>query len=128
MRTIVVSAAVIERAGTFLITRRQAGIHLEGQWEFPGGKCEPDESLEACMTREIREELAVGVEVGDEILSTSHEYPDRLVELHFLRCTLLGTPVPQQGQEMRWAPREQLALLEFPPADARLIRMLTGPD
>jgi 8-oxo-dGTP diphosphatase len=128
MRTIVVSAAVIEREGTFLITRRQAGIHLEGHWEFPGGKCEPDESLAACMTREIREELAVGVEVGGEILATSHEYADRRVELHFLRCTLLGTPVPQQGQEMRWARRDQLALLEFPPADAELIRLLSKSD
>jgi 8-oxo-dGTP diphosphatase len=124
MTTIVVSAAVIEEAGSFLVTRRQAGVHLEGHWEFPGGKCEPHESLAACMAREIREELAAGVEVGEEILATSHDYPDRRVELHFLRCTLVGTPVPQQGQELRWIARDELASLEFPPADAELIRVL----
>jgi 8-oxo-dGTP diphosphatase len=125
MKTSVVSAAVIERAGAYLITRRQAGLHLEGHWEFPGGKCEPNESLEACLVREIREELAVGVEVGEEILTTRHAYSDRLVELHFLRCTLLGPPIPQQGQEMLWVPRAQLARLQFPPADAELIRILS---
>jgi len=126
MRTIVVTAAVIEKGGTFLVTRRQAGVHLEGRWEFPGGKCDPGESLTACLTRELREELAVEAGVHHEILSACHDYPDRRVELHFLRCAVAGEPVPQQGQEMRWVSREDLATLEFPPADAELIRMLMG--
>ena len=58
-RTIVVTAAVIEEDDRFLLTRRQRGVHLEGFWEFPGGKCEPGESLAECLAREIREELAV---------------------------------------------------------------------
>jgi 8-oxo-dGTP diphosphatase len=124
--TLVVTAAVIERDGAFLITRRQKGVHLAGYWEFPGGKCDPDESLTACMVRELREELAVDADPGDEIFTTTHAYPDRLVELHFLRCELRGTPVPQQGQELRWVAREELAALDFPPADAELIRMLTA--
>jgi mutator protein MutT len=78
------------------------------------------------MTRELREELAVEADVQHEMLSTSHDYPDRRVELHFLRCALAGDAVPQQGQEMRWVSREDLATLEFPPADAELIRMLMG--
>jgi 8-oxo-dGTP diphosphatase len=125
MKPIVVAAAVIERAGRFLVTRRQAGVHLEGHWEFPGGKCEAGESLVACLARELREELAVSAEVHDEILMTSHDYPDRRVELHFLRCVLEGDPSPQQGQEMRWVLREALTTLEFPPADTELIRILS---
>lgn len=121
---IVVTAAVIERDGAFLVARRQAGVHLEGYWEFPGGKCGPGESLSACMIRELREELDVDARPGAEIFTTSHEYPDRSVELHFLRCELLGTPTPQQGQELRWVAREELTALPFPPADAELIRML----
>src|SRR5690242_12967311 len=101
MNTIVV-AAVVERDGTFLVTRRQSGVHLEGYWEFPGGKCEPGETHAACLIREMREELAVDVTVGAEILSTGHRYADRRVELHFLRCDLHGDPRPQQGQAMRW--------------------------
>lgn len=126
MITLVVTAAVIERDGRYLVTRRQKGVHLEGHWEFPGGKCEPGESLEACMAREIREELAVEASVGAEILRTVHEYPGRRVELHFLTCSIAGVPVPQQGQDMRWVSRNDLSALQFPPADDELIRLLVG--
>jgi 8-oxo-dGTP diphosphatase len=126
MTTIVVSAAVIERSDRFLVTRRQAGVHLAGHWEFPGGKCHPGESLAACMARELREELNVGAEVGVELLATTHDYPDRRVELHFLRCEIRGEPAPQQGQEMRWVTREDLGTLQFPPADEQLIKMLVA--
>ncbi len=124
--TLVVTAAVIQQDGAFLVTRRQEGVHLAGYWEFPGGKCARGESLAACMARELREELAVDADVGDEIFTTTHAYPDRSVELHFLRCELRGTPVPQQGQELRWVARADLATLEFPPADAELIQLLTN--
>jgi 8-oxo-dGTP diphosphatase len=126
MITVVVAAAVIERDGRFLLTRRQRGVHLEGYWEFPGGKCEHGETHTTCLEREIREELGVEAAVGDELFATTHAYADRLVELHFLRCTLGETPAPQLGQEMRWVAREELATLAFPPADTELIQMLSG--
>jgi mutator protein MutT len=121
---IVVTAAVIERDGRFLVTRRQAGVHLEGFWEFPGGKCDAGEPLAACLARELREELDVHARVGEELFTVTHTYPERTVELHFLRCELLGEPSPQLGQQMRWVPRGELAALEFPPADAEVIAML----
>ena len=124
MKTIVVTAAILERDGRLLITRRQPGTHLAGVWEFPGGKCDPGESLSACMARELREELAIDVRVGEEVFATSHDYPDRRVELHFLRCESPDEPVAVLGQDMRWVAREQLAGLEFPPADAELIDVL----
>ena len=124
MTTMVVTAAVIERDETFLVTRRQKGVHLEGYWEFPGGKCDIGESLEACLARELREELGVDARVGDELFTTTHAYPDRCVELHFFRCEIDGVPVPQVGQEMRWVRRDELATLAFPPADAGLIQIL----
>ena len=124
MTTIVVTAAVVEREGRFLVTRRQRGVHLEGYWEFPGGKCDPAEPLAACLVRELREELDVEAAVGDELFTTTHAYPERRVELHFFRCDLVGTPQPQQAQEMRWVRREELDALTFPPADAELIAIL----
>lgn len=124
MTTVVVSAAVIERDGRFLLTRRQTGVHLAGYWEFPGGKCDADESHATCLAREIREELAAEIHVQDEIFSTTHRYPERVVELHFFRCELMGDPAPQLGQEMAWIAREALGELRFPPADAELIRVL----
>jgi 8-oxo-dGTP diphosphatase len=123
---IVVTAAVIERAGAFLVTRRPPGVHLEGHWEFPGGKCEPGEPYAACLEREIREELDCRATVAEEIFAVSHEYPERRIELHFFRCTLNGEPRPALGQEMRWATRSELRSLEFPPADEALIRLLAG--
>ena len=123
---VVVAAAVIERDGCFLVTRRQAGVHLAGYWEFPGGKCDGGETLAACLARELREELALDADVGEEILCTSHHYPDRSVELHFLRCAARGEPAPQQGQQLRWAGRGDLAGLAFPAADAELIARLAA--
>jgi len=125
--TMVVTAAVIERDGRFLVTRRQRGVHLEGYWEFPGGKCDPGETLIACLTRELREELAVDAAIGEKMFATTHAYSERTVELHFFRCDIQGEPEPQIGQEMRWARRDELAALEFPPADAELIELLARP-
>jgi mutator protein MutT len=122
--TLIVTAAVIERDGALLVTRRQAGVHLEGYWEFPGGKCDAAETLEACLARELREELDVDARIGEEMFTTDHTYPERRVELHFFRCELLGEPRPQLGQEMQWVRREQLHALQFPPADEELIRRL----
>jgi 8-oxo-dGTP diphosphatase len=125
VKSIVVCAAIIERDGRFLITRRQKGVHLEGLWEFPGGKRESGETLAACLTRELREELDAEISVGKEVLTTRHAYPEQSVELHFLTCELIGEPAPQIGQQMLWAAREDLARLQFPPADLELIRILT---
>ena len=123
---IVVLAAVIERDGRFLVTRRLKDTHLSGYWVFPGGKCEPDESHEECLARELDEELAVSSDIGTELLVTEHAYPSRTVRLHFRRCAIGGDPQPQLGQEMRWITREEMRSLEFPEADRDLIDLLTG--
>ena len=124
---IVVTAAVIERGGAYLVTRRPGGVHLEGYWEFPGGKCEPGEDHETCLRREIEEELGVQIRVGRQIFEVAHEYAERAVELHFFDCELLGEPVARLGQEMKWVAPGNLAALEFPPADAELIKLLARP-
>jgi mutator protein MutT len=124
--TIIVLAAVVERDGRFLVTRRLADTHLSGCWEFPGGKCEPGEPHEACLRREMREELGVETTVGDEILVTEHAYPERTVRLHFRACAIDGEPQPLLGQQMRWVTREELHTLQFPPADEDLVAKLTS--
>jgi 8-oxo-dGTP diphosphatase len=127
---VVVTAAVIERDGSFLVTRRPEGTHLAGHWEFPGGKCEGVETPESCLRRELREELDVEATVGEEMFRTRYRYdtsPGGLsVELRFFRCTLSGAPRPLLGQQMRWVPRRELSTLAFPPADAEFIAQLSG--
>ena len=123
---LVVVAAVIEENDAFLVTRRQAGVHLAGLWEFPGGKIDPSESHADALRREMREELDTDVDVADLILQTTHAYPERTVALFFYRCTLRGTPTPLLGQEMRWVSRAELPTLGFPPADEELIQRLVA--
>ncbi len=122
---VIVLAAIVERDGSLLVTRRLDGTHLAGLWEFPGGKCEPGETHEACLARELAEELGVGSRVGAELLTTEHAYPERTVRLHFRRCEIDSDPRPLLGQEIRWVRREDLHALAFPPADAELIAILT---
>jgi len=122
---IVVLAAIIEHDGRFLLTRRLKGTHLEGLWEFPGGKCEPGESHDSCLTRELMEELGVGATPGAEVLVVEHAYPERTVRLHFRRCAIEGDPEPRLGQQMRWVDRAELRTLQFPEADRSLIELLT---
>lgn len=124
--TIVVVAAVIEDGGRFLVTRRPAGVHLEGLWEFPGGKVADGETHESALRREIREELGADIVVGALELHTTHAYDDRTVVLYFYRATLVGRPIPVLGQEMRWVARAKLPTLGFPPADAELIARLAA--
>lgn len=127
-RVIVVLAAIVENeGGEILVTRRPAGTHLEGLWEFPGGKCEPGESHEACLARELREELDVASEIGDEVLVTEHEYDERIVRLYFRAARINGDPKPMIGQEIRWVARDELRTLAFPPADRELIELLSEP-
>ena len=124
MEAIEVVAAVIERDGKLLITRRPEGSHLSGLWEFPGGKPQPGETFEQALRREIDEELGAEVSVGERIETIEWQYPDKRVRLVFFRCDVRGEPRPLEGQEMAWVTPAELARYEFPPADAALIQRL----
>ncbi|MCL4848006.1 MAG: (deoxy)nucleoside triphosphate pyrophosphohydrolase [Acidobacteria bacterium] len=124
--TVVVAAAVVERDGAFLLTRRLEGTHLAGRWEFPGGKVEEGERLDECLRREMLEELGAHAIVGRAIFSTTHAYTERRVELHFFECEICGELHPTLGQEVRWVPRGELRSLDFPEADAELIDRLAS--
>jgi mutator protein MutT len=100
-------------------------VHLPGLWEFPGGKREPGEPLEAALRREIQEELGVEIDVKDECVSVTHQYPTKLVELHFFNCTIReGDPRAIEVAEFRWVDRADLKFFQFPEADRELIEHL----
>jgi mutator protein MutT len=123
-----VTAALIRDAeGRYLITQRRRGSHLEGLWEFPGGKRDAGEALEACLVRELREELGAAFAIDDKVDTIRWEYPDRTVVLHFYRCHLQsGTIEPQESQAMLWVAPEELIRYDFPPADRALIARLAA--
>ncbi|MGQ0811210.1 MAG: 8-oxo-dGTP diphosphatase MutT, partial [Nitrospiraceae bacterium] len=124
-RVVQVAAGLICDAGRYLIARRKSGVHLGGLWEFPGGKCEPGESLEECLRRELHEELAVTISSPVHFQVIRHAYPEKIVELHFFRCSIVaGQATPVDCAEIRWVDPEDLAQFEFPPADRPVIDAL----
>ena len=120
-----VAAGLIVREGRYLIARRKIGTHLGGLWEFPGGKCEPGESLEDCLRRELREELGIDVSAPVHFRTIRHDYPEKTVELHFFRCAISrGEALALDCEEIRWVMPDEMTDYEFPPADRPLIEAL----
>ncbi len=122
-----VTAGIISRDGSILIARRPQGYHLAGLWEFPGGKQEPDETLEECLEREILEELDVEVKAERLFMTVLHEYEKKIVSLHVFECIFLrGDPKGLDGQEIKWVKSDELPLYEFPPPDLEVIERIIG--
>jgi A/G-specific adenine glycosylase len=106
----VVTAAVIRRDGRVLIARRPLKGLLGGLWEFPGGKQQEAEDLTSCLKREIQEELAVEIEIGDPIGVYRHAYTHFKVTLYAFECSLVGSePQPVQVADLTWAELHELA-------------------
>ena len=123
-----VAAALIFHQGKLLITQRHAHSHLGGLWEFPGGKREPGESWEACVIREIREELGVEMKVGRWFESIVHAYAEKTVHLQFFTGTLLrGEPQPLGCADYKWISQTELDQFAFPAADFQLLEKLKSP-
>ena len=124
-----VSAGLVFRSGKLLITRRHADAHLGGLWEFPGGKRESGETFEACLVRELQEELGIQVDVGAMFDETTHAYPEKSVHLKFFVCRIgRGEPRPLGCAALKWVTRADLAAHEFPGADATLLQRLLLAD
>jgi len=123
--TVLVAAGVLEREGKILAAKRKSGSHLEGHWEFPGGKIEPDESPEDCLVRELAEEIGVLVVPRGILDVVFHRYPEKSVLLLFYRCELLeGDPRPIECDEVRWVDLADLPSLDWAPADVPFVRKL----
>ena len=120
-----VVAAIIRQNGRILITQRRDDVHLARLWEFPGGKVEPDESLEVALQREIVEELGIEIRVDDEFFTIDYEYPAKSVRLHFFNCSVIeGEAKPLEVADLRWVKPEDIQNYQFPPADVELLAKL----
>ena len=123
--SIEVAAALVFDSDRLLIAQRPPGVHLEGLWEFPGGKREPGETYEACLLREIREELGCEVLVGPMLHEAEHAYPEKCVRIRFFQCQLVsGVPEPLECAALRWVSPDSLGQFQFPEADQALIEQL----
>jgi len=120
--------AVIEQDGRILLALRPEGAHLAGYWEFPGGRIEPGETAEACVVRELREELGVEVRVLGRLGVVDHAYPEKRVRLHGFRCEIVtGIPVPLQCAAVEWVDRRMIRSRKLPAADEAVLAWLSIP-
>ncbi len=120
-----VTAAVLRRDSQVLIAQRPPQGLLGGMWEFPGGKLEPGESLPEGLRREIREELAAEIEVGDELGVFEHAYTHFRVTLHAFFCRLsAGEPTALEASQIRWVTVPELAAFPMGKIDRQISRRL----
>ena len=118
---------VINAAGDVLIDQRLEEGLLGGMWEFPGGKQEPGEPIEACIARELMEELGIEVSVGEGLITVDHAYSHKKLQFVVHLCRWIsGEPQPLASQQVRWVRPEQLKDYPFPAANARIIEALLG--
>ncbi len=122
MRTVLVAAAVMVENGRVLLTQRKAGTHLEGAWEFPGGKVLPGEDPRVGLRRELEEELGIVAVVGEIVDVTFHRYDeaDRAVLLLFFEATRASqSPEPRalDVAAFAWSGPGELDPARFPAAD-----------
>ena len=118
---------VINAVGDVLIDQRLEEGLLGGMWEFPGGKQEPGEPIEACIARELMEELGIVVSVGEALITLDHAYSHKKLQFVVHLCDWCsGDPKPLSSQQVRWVRPEQLKNYPFPAANARIIDALLG--
>ncbi|MFM7266335.1 MAG: 8-oxo-dGTP diphosphatase MutT, partial [Cyanobium sp.] len=116
---------VLDGAGRVLIDQRLAEGLLGGLWEFPGGKQESGEPIEATIRRELREELAIEVAVGEELIRLEHAYSHKRLRFVVHLCSWLsGEPRPLASQQVRWVHPTELDDYPFPAANGRIIAAL----
>ena len=102
-----VGAGAIIRAGKFLAARRAPKEKHAGWWEFPGGKFEPGEDAVDCLRREIREELELEVEVGEEVGNWIYDHGDVVVRLHVRRCTIISGEMKLNNHDkVQWCTKD----------------------
>ncbi len=128
MRLVLVAAvALIDPDGRVLLAERPDGKSMAGLWEFPGGKVEPDETPEACLIRELHEEL--GIDTWQSCLApltfASHAYADFHLLMPLFACRKWqGIPRAREGQRLAWVRPREIESYPMPPADRPLIPVL----
>jgi 8-oxo-dGTP diphosphatase len=120
-----VTAAIFVENGRVLIARRRPGASQAGMWEFPGGKVRPGETPEACLQREIREELGLEITVGRRLGESLHAYADQRIRL-LAYCARIeaGAPVLNDHAEVQWVRFDELGRFTFCAADVPFVRMI----
>jgi 8-oxo-dGTP diphosphatase len=126
-RKVTVVGAMIEQEGRYIITQRKPTATLPLLWEFPGGRVEPGETCTEALARELKEEMGIVVEVGEEAMHVQHTYPDYDIDFRVYKCRIVGGEVCHiKVYDHRWVAPAELDDYEFPPADQKTFELLLG--
>ena len=124
-RVEVVAGLLADDMGRVLVGQRRAGTHMEGYWEFPGGKRRHGEGPRETLGREMREELGISVLSAEFMAELTHRYPERRVHLELWRIDRFdGELIAREGQSLKWVAPENLLALPLLPADRPLVEAL----
>ena len=124
MKQIHVVAAIIKQDNKIFATQRGYG-EFQGMWEFPGGKIEANESKEAALIRELKEELDVDIQVEDWITRLEYDYPSFHLSMDcFFASIISGEIVLKEHMAAKWLGGDELDSVEWLPADIILIEQL----
>lgn len=129
MKRIEVAAAILRKEGQLFICRRgQSGLGCSYLWEFPGGKLEADETPEACLVRECREELDIEIVPEGLLMQTDYDYPEKSMRFYFINAHIAkGTPHLNVHTQALWVRPEELKQYTFCPADEAVVNRLSKP-
>lgn len=122
-KTVNVVAGAIVSAGRLFATQRGYG-DWAGWWEFPGGKIEPGEAPEEALRRELREELALEVRVGEEVARVEYDYPKFHLSMRLFLCIPEGEPTLREHSAARWLSKDELEAVRWLPADKDVIHLI----
>ena len=124
MKAINVVAAVIIQDNKLFATQRGYGEFKDG-WEFPGGKIEPGETPQEALVREIREELNIGIEVGEHFYTVDYDYPKFHLHMQCYLCQIVSGDMELREHEVaRWLGVSELWSVDWLPADEEIIRRI----
>lgn len=124
MKHIEVVAGIIKDGDKIFATQRGYGEFKDG-WEFPGGKMEPGETPQQALARELKEELAVDVNVGDFLCTVDYDYPTFHLTMHCFYCSLVGGELALLEHEAaKWLNMSELHTVNWLPADIEVVKAL----
>ena len=125
MKSIEVVAGVIKDGERFFATQRGYG-DFKDFWEFPGGKMEPGETPQQALARELKEELAIDVSVGEFICTVDYDYPAFHLTMHCFYCTIAGGKTPEllEHEAAKWLGPAELRGVDWLPADVEVVKAL----
>ena len=123
---IFVTCAIIRKeGGLILAAQRPPDSHLAGKWEFPGGKIADGETEEACIVREIREELGIEIQTGSRLRPSTHDYGEKVIQLIPFECEVVsGVPEAREHAALQWVDQSNLDTLDWCEADVPIVEQI----